>query len=398
MGSSLRRKGGYLPMPAMTTGHGAACAACARAAATRSARGRDPIAPTGCCPSARAPLPRPASRRVRASCLALTAAAALLTSACGAASGAASATASSGRAAQPAAASASATPAATAYPLTVTDDTGRSVIIPAAPRRIVSLTLGTDEILAALVGPSRLVGVTTYASDPGSSFVAVRVKGLPGLSANAEQVIALHPDVVFAADYTKAGVVQQLTAAGIPVVEFTTFSSLADIEAHIRTIGRIVAAEQPAAQLVAAMDAEVASVQGAVSGQPKPTVVFYSNGYLFGKGTTIDEVIADAGGVDAAAAAGFSGWTQVGPEEIVRLNPDVILTDGATGDDADQGGAAQKILGDPAYKGVTAVQHRAVWELSTRADSDVAQYMAWDVQDVAAILHPGQVRPYTPAA
>ena len=316
----------------------------------------------------------------------------LCCSACGHASAGAAAVTCTGLGATVAAS------APTAYPLTITDDAGRSVTIPAEPQRIVSLTLGTDEMLFALVDASRVVAVTSLASDPTSSFVAGQVGGLPGLSANAEQVIALKPDLVFAASYTQAGVISQLTSAGIPVVEFTTFCSLANVEAHVQTMGRILNAPAAATQLVAQMSSEVAKVRAAVAGQRRPRVVFYSDGYLYGTGTTIDEVIADAGGTDAAAAAGFNQWTQVGPEEIVKLNPDVILTDGATSDDADQGGAAKAILTDPVYRGVKAVRSGQVWELSPRADSDVGQYMAWDVQDVAAVLHPAQIQLFTPPA
>jgi len=288
--------------------------------------------------------------------------------------------------------------APTQYPLTITDDAGRRVTIPALPTRIVSLTLGTDEILFSLVPRSRIVAVTDYAAQPASSFVAAQAAGLPGLTANAEAVVALHPDLVFAASYTQPGVIAQLTAAGIPVVEFTTFCSLANVQEHIRTMGLLLDAPGPAARLVAQMNAEVASVEHEVAGRRRPRVVFYSDGYLYGKGTTIDEVITDAGGIDAAAAAGFSGWTQVGPSEIVKLDPAVILTDGASADDVDQGGAARAMLTDPAYRGVQAVRDDRVFELSPRADSDVGQYMAYDVQDVAAILHPGQVRPFVPPA
>lgn len=287
---------------------------------------------------------------------------------------------------------------ATHYPLTFRDDAGRTVTIPHEPTRIVSLTLGTDEILFSLVPRSRIVGVTDLAAQPASSFVTAAAKGLPGLTANAAAVVALHPDLVFAASYTQPGVVAQLTAAGIPVVEFTTFCSLSNVEQHVRTMGWLLDEPAAAAAVTAQMNAEVARVEHAVAGAPRPTVVFYSGGYLFGSGTTINQVIRDAGGVNAAAAAGFSGWTQVGLGEIVKLNPDVILTDGASADDADQGGAARTLLQDPALRAVRAVRDHRVWELSPRADSDVSQYMAYDVQDVAALLHPGRIAPYHPPA
>lgn len=364
-------------MTAMTSGHGAS--ACA---AGRIGRGA-----------------RPRSARL----VAALGSFALLLSACGSGgpapvTGASAAAQASGTAlTAPPGAAAGPAGGTTVYPLTITDDAGRRVTIPARPRRIISLTLGTDEILPALVSRQRIVGVTSYATDPTMSFVGAEVAGITAFkSANAAQAVALKPDVVFAASYTKPGVIQQLTDAGIPVVEFNTFSSLADIEHHIATIARITDDEGRGQALTAAMGSEVAAVRHAVAGQSKPTVVFYSGGYIYGSGTTMDELIRDAGGVNAAAAAGIHSWQQVGPAEIVRLNPDVILTDDSGSGDILQGPAVQKLLADPALQGVTAVKHRAVWGLSGRADSDVSQYMAWDVQDLASILHPGQVRAYRP--
>ncbi len=287
--------------------------------------------------------------------------------------------------------------ASTVYPLRLVDDAGHTVIIPRKPRRIVSLTLGTDEILLGLGQRSRLVGVTNLAANPTMSFVATAAKGIPAVVGSASQVVALKPDLVFAADYTAPGVIKQLTDAHIPVVELTTFSSLANVEQHIGVIGRIIDAPGAAARMVAAMQREVASVKRAVAGLPRPRVIFYTGGYIAGSGTTIGEVITDAGGTNAAAAAGIKGWVKTGRSEIVKLNPAVILTSAVNGkQDTAQGAAARQIQHNPALKKVLAVRQHRVWDLSTRANSDVSQYMAWDVQDVASVLHPKHVKPYVP--
>jgi len=375
-------------MTAMTTGHGASVCA-----AGRTGTAAHPQASTGVRPSR--------DRRILAA--ALGSAAVLFLGGCGAGAApfatpraTASAAPTSALVPPPGAATGPAG-GTTTYPLTITDDAGRRVTIRSKPRRIISLTLGTDEILPALVAKSRLVGVTAYASDPTMSFVPGEVGGIATFqAANAAQAVALKPDVVFAASYTQPGVIQQLTDAGIPVIEFNTFSSLADIENHITTIAAITDDQGRGQALKAAMQREAAAVQRAVAGRTKPRVVFYSGGYIYGSGTTMDELIRDAGGINAAAAAGIKSWQQVGPEEIVHLNPDIILTDDTGHGDIMQGPAVQKMLADPALQTVTAVKDKAVWGLSGRADSDVSQYMAWDLQDVASILHPHHVRPYTP--
>lgn len=53
---------------------------------------------------------------------------------------------------------------------TVTDDAGHTVTLKGKPKRIVSVTYGTDEILKVLAGPTRIVAYSKYAGDPEISF------------------------------------------------------------------------------------------------------------------------------------------------------------------------------------------------------------------------------------
>src|ERR1041385_8622195 len=62
------------------------------------------------------------------------------------------------------------------FPRTLTDGAGNKVTINAKPQRIVSATLGTDEILFALVDPSRLTAITQNSLDPTVSNVAEQAK------------------------------------------------------------------------------------------------------------------------------------------------------------------------------------------------------------------------------
>jgi len=75
------------------------------------------------------------------------------------------------------------------------------------PQRIVSLTLAADEILLALTPPERITALTYLADDPTYSNVRAEAHAIPHkVKANAEQVLALQPDLIIVSAHTNAAV------------------------------------------------------------------------------------------------------------------------------------------------------------------------------------------------
>ena len=271
----------------------------------------------------------------------------------------------------------------TSYPLTVTDEAGHKVTISKQPQHIASTTEGTDEILSALVPKKDVAMVTTYATDPAYSNIAVWAKGIPAIqNATSEQVITVHPDLVLAASYTTPGVVNQIEQTGISMFEFTDFNSISGIEKNIQLVGELVGEQPKASQLVAQMNQKLGVIENAVKGQQKVTVLDYSSyGFAAGQGTTVNDVIVDAGGTNVAAS--LQGWQKVSDEEIVKMNPQVII------DASDDTGFVQKILANPALKTVAAVKNHRVYSINSADLTSVSQYVVNGVKDVAQVLYPG---------
>lgn len=269
------------------------------------------------------------------------------------------------------------------FPVTLKDDTGHVVTISKQPRRIASATEGTDEILTALVPKSEIVLVTSYADEPEYSNVTSLVKGIPTIGSNpsAEQVIAAKPDLVLLASYTNQNVVNQIEQANIPSYEFNDFNSIADIERNILVVGKLVGNRVGAAKVVQNMQSQIKAIETAVKGQKKVTVLNYSSyGYVAGSSTTVNDVIVDAGGINAAAS--INGWQQVSDEEIVKMNPDVII------DTTDDTGFIQKIMTNPALKDVAAVKNHHVYSVNSADLTSVSQNVTKGVRDVAKLLYP----------
>lgn len=269
-----------------------------------------------------------------------------------------------------------------AFPLTVTDEAGNKNTIQKQPQHIVSVTEGTDEILAGLIPKSELAMVTNFSSDPQYSNVTNFVKGIPQIQdANAETIIAAKPDLVLLASYTNQGIVNQIKQAGIPVYEFTDFTSISSIEKNIKVVGQLLGEGKKSNQLVHSMESKINTISNAVKDKKKLQVLDYSSyGYAAGDNTTVNQMIEMAGGINAAK--GLNGWQKISEEEIVKLNPDVIIVA-----ESDKG-FEKKVLSNSALQNVNAVKNKQVFAINGADLSSVSQYIINGVSDVAHVLYP----------
>jgi iron complex transport system substrate-binding protein len=284
-----------------------------------------------------------------------------------------------------AAATEPATEAATeaAFSVSVTDSAGNTLNLTAKPQRIVSLTLGTDEILLDMVGPERLLAMTKLAADATTSNIADRLElaQIPNaVEADPEQIIGLEPDLVFVGSFTDAAVIEQLQKAGVPVFVVGNFTSVDAMMENITTLGTLVGEEDKATAMIIQMQDALETVNDII-GSPakKPTVLYLaSDGWVAGAKTTVDSIIAYAGGVNAAAA--LNDWNQVNQEAIIQMNPDVVILSPYVTD--------AEFLTNPAYASMAAVKNKRVASITDAHMSATSQYITSAVEDVAKLLYP----------
>ncbi len=280
------------------------------------------------------------------------------------------------------------------FPRTLTDGAGNHVTISAKPQHIVSATLGTDEILMALVDQSRLIAVTANALDLEESNIVSQAHAIPHQIAEVdpEAIIAMQPDIVFVASYTDAGAVKQLRDAKLTVFLLGNFSSIQDIESNITLLGQVVGEEDRAAQVVAEMELKMQTVARAVKNVKPLTVMYYGpDGYTVGKGSTIDDVITHAGGINAVTAGGIKdSYPQVSDEFVVKQDPDVILLAGFNNYAP---GFVDKFNKNPNFQTLRAVKNKRVVVANDAHLAAVSQYIADGVSDVAALLYPDAYQP-----
>jgi iron complex transport system substrate-binding protein len=281
-------------------------------------------------------------------------------------------------------AAAAAKPPAAGFPRTVTDGAGREVRLAAKPVRIVSQTLGTDEILFSLVPPDRLVGLSPLVHDPKYSNVWEIAAGHPApIIDTAEDALRLKPDIVFVATYSRAEVVELLAATGAPVYRLASFDDLDGVMQNIRRVGEAVGEEAAAERLVQQMQARLAAIAARREGRPRPRVLSYSGGFTAGRGTSFDDIVRRAGAINEAAARGIDKFPKLSAEQVLAWDPDVIVSGYLPGE-ADA--VRHRLKTAPGLAQTAAVRRDQIVLLETRRLLAVSQYAVDAVDRLAASL------------
>jgi iron complex transport system substrate-binding protein len=214
-------------------------------------------------------------------------------------------------------------------PVTVTSADGKEVVVDDVSR-IVPLWTSISEVVYGLgLGPN-VVGrdVSTTFSPADQVPVVTR-----GHDLSAEALLSLKPTLVLADDESgPPEALDQIRAAGIPVVTFARANDVDDVAADIRAIAHAVGLDGQGQRLAEHTTAEIEQVQRAIpSDVEAPKVAFlYMRGnagvYLLGgKGSGADSMIEAAGGIDAGTASGLDRpFTPITSEALVSAAPDVI--------------------------------------------------------------------------
>ena len=222
---------------------------------------------------------------------------------------------------------------AAAYPLTITDDAGREVVLVAEPQRIVSLAPSNTEIVCALDACDLVVGVTDFDDYPPE--VADVANVVVGAQVDVEAVIAAEPDLVIAAgnELTPTSVIEQLIELDVPVMTLYP-QSLDEVYADIELVGQALGRGDAAAGLVDEMASRVEAVRTAVDELERPRTfyevgVFEGTIYTAGEGSFLASLIETAGG-DPVTGDALS--TSIEVEDLVAADPEIILLGDASYD------------------------------------------------------------------
>ncbi|MFC2968765.1 ABC transporter substrate-binding protein [Acidimangrovimonas pyrenivorans] len=226
---------------------------------------------------------------------------------------------------------------------------GAALTVAAAPARVVSINLCTDQLAMMLAAPGQLASVSWLAADPRSSAMAAAAGGYRLNHAQAEQIFLMHPDLVLAGKYNAAATVSLLRRLGVTVVQIAPATSFADVRRNLLAVGAALGREAQAREMADRFDADLAALR--VTGEtPAPAALYYPSGYTPGAGTLADEILKLTGFRNIAAQAGVSGGGTLPLEKLVMARPRLIVTSAPYPGES----RAEEILRHPALRDVRA--------------------------------------------
>lgn len=195
---------------------------------------------------------------------------------------------------------------------------------PPVVRTVVTLAPSLTETVIALGAGSRLVGVSRFDELPEVAALP-RVGGFTDPS--VEAVLALKPDLVLVqpAPGNRAPV-EKMAELGTPVLALP-MHTLAEVTVALRAAGRALGVAERGEALAAEIEAKRAQVREKGRALAHPRVLFVyelSPLIVAGPGSFADELLADAGAVNAAEGAD-KPYTTYSAETALRLRPDIVI-------------------------------------------------------------------------
>lgn len=276
------------------------------------------------------------------------------------------------------------TPTAVAFPLTLTDDEGTEVAIPARPERIVSLTPATTEILYALGAGPRVVGkVEDVANHPPEAADVPVVATFAGV--DVEQIVALEADLVVSggSGLSQGPAVEQLRNAGIPVVVVYPTTVAGAIEG-IQLMGLASGEAEAATDLADSMTAQLEAIAAVTATVERPRTFYeidYGQAIFTPPADSIyGEMIRLAGGEPISGDPSYS----ISLEALVDGDPEVILLG-----DAAYGVTPDQVAARPGWAGLTAVREGRIHAVDDILVTRPGPRLVQGLFELVRAIHPG---------
>ena len=264
-----------------------------------------------------------------------------------------------------------------------------NIIINQEPKRILTVSLGHDEMLFGFVELDKIVATTSFSQDPKGNIFEL-ANGLPIISADPEVIISQKPDIVFADPYAGPNLLDALSDLNIPVIQTKLQNDVKGRRGDILLMGYALGELESAQNLINMLDERIKfinSYSGTKKLEEKPKVLaltYYDAYWAGGLGSTEGSIISLSGGINIAAEAGVKSNDMITKESLISMNPDVIIIPQSK----EWGGETflGDLISDPTLSEIEAVKDKKVYLVDPRYFTTLSHWNIRGSEELMKIL------------
>jgi len=222
--------------------------------------------------------------------------------------------------------------------------------------RVASLNPCLDAILVHVADRAQIAALSHFAREPQTSTIADIARTLPFTYESAEEIIAVHPNLVLASGHSGLATQQALARLNIEVATFGVPNTIDESLAQIEGISARIDRAERGRALVARIRDAIADAQRSAARPPIKALVFQPRGLVAGEGTLTNELMNRVGFDNVAARYGIRQWGNV-PLELLLEDPPELLLSGSVSPGAPIW--AERIVSHPALARIAPLMRRA---------------------------------------
>ncbi len=196
-------------------------------------------------------------------------------------------------------------------------------------QRIASGSTIADALLLEFVSPQRIVAFTQYSQN--NEWFGHRFADKPRIDAikNLERLLSLKPDLLIVSTLSSETRLERLREAGLNVFVLGEMRGVETFLENVHVVAAIAGKPELGHLYVDTFRRRLESIaKDLPQGERKTAAQFTYYGkkiYGSGRGTSYNDVMTYAGLIDVAAKR-YDGWPALSIEQVLELDPEIVLT------------------------------------------------------------------------
>lgn len=197
-------------------------------------------------------------------------------------------------------------------------------------RRIAAASTFANELLLSLCEPDRIAAFTRLPNSVDA--LAYRYAGKPSIAGvgDLEALIHLQPDLVLLnASIGGAGRAERLRDAGLQVFDLGAMRGLRTFLPTLRSLALLLGRAERGRELARRFERRMQRIAASIPQQARPRGLYlarYGDTLSGGTDGTSYHDVLEAAGIRDIAADRFDDWPRYTPEDVVLLDPGLIVT------------------------------------------------------------------------